>query len=104
MQWVRGLLMATAVAALGACTSMGWHTYARNTAPAAKPTQLASARSSDPLICREDTGTGSLLPHRECHTQRQWDDLAQGNMDKFNQDAARSAAAMNPAGLSPPRQ
>lgn len=99
----RWLLIAGICLALGACESAGWHTYASNPTPAAKPMQLAATHTADPMICRDDVGTGSLLPHRECHTQRQWDDIANGKMDEFRQDAARSTAAMSPAGLSPPR-
>lgn len=88
--------------ALGACAGGGWHTYAHSPAPAAEAAQLAASRSAEPSICRTDVSTGSLLPHRECHTQRDWDQIAQGQILKLNQDAARSPAAMNPAGLSPP--
>jgi hypothetical protein len=30
---------------------------------------------------------------RECHTQAEWDTLADGEMQKLNQDAARSMPA-----------
>lgn len=80
--------------ALGACASAGWHTYARSPEPAAKPTQLAAAPTSEPIICRTDVSTGSLLPHRECHTQHEWDEISLGQIDRLNQNATRSPAAM----------
>ena len=45
------------------------------------------------MICKDMAATGTRMIKRECHTQAEWDTLADAEMQKLNQDAARSAAA-----------
>jgi hypothetical protein len=81
------ILFASLATLLGGCTSDGWHTYAA----APRTQQLAS---NDPnMICKDMAATGTRMIKRECHTQAEWDTLAEAEMQKLNQDAARSAAA-----------
>ena len=82
-------LLAAVGALLGGCTSMGWHTYAQ-----APRSQVAANGTNAALICKDLAPTGSRMVKRECHTQAEWDTLAEGEMQKFNQDAARSMPAV----------
>lgn len=79
-----------ALAALGSllcgCASEGWHTYAQQP----RGTQLAADGTKVGLICRDQAPTGSKLVKRECHTQAEWDTLAEDNMQQLNQTATRS--------------
>ena len=87
------------VAALGAllcgCASGGWHTYAQ----APRGEQVAANGTKLALICRDQAPTGSKLVKRECHTQAEWDTLAEGSMQQLNQDATRS---MSTTGVGAP--
>jgi len=86
------ILAAGTCALLGGCTSMGWHTYAQ----APRSQQVAANGTNAALICRDLAPTGSRMVRRECHTQAEWDTLAEGAMQQFNQDAARSLPSTNP--------
>lgn len=82
------------VAGLGAllcgCASMGWHTYA------AQPRQAqVAANGQSALVCRDTAPTGTKMVKRECHTQAEWDTLADDSMQKFNQNATRSMSTTN---------
>lgn len=85
------ILLASLGALLGGCTSTSWHTYAS----APRSQQLAAANSPG-MICKDQAPTGSKMVRRECHTQAEWDTLADGEMQKFNTDAARSLPSTNP--------
>jgi hypothetical protein len=74
------------------CASAGWHTYAQQP----HGTQLADDGTKLALICRDQAPTGSKIVKRECHTQAEWDSLAEGNMQQLNQTAARSMPMTNP--------
>jgi hypothetical protein len=37
--------------------------------------QANAAPAKEKRICRTDTGTGSIMPKRICHTQAEWDSL-----------------------------
>jgi len=87
-------LLAASGALLAGCASMGWHTYA--SAPRA---QQMAANSPD-QICKDLAPTGSRMVRRECHTRAEWDSLADEQMQKFNQDAARSLPTTDPGSAS----
>lgn len=82
--------------ALAACSSMGWHTYAN----APRGEQIAASRTNAALVCKDLAPTGSRLVHRECHTQAEWDTLANDSMTQFNQDTARSSPMTDPGSAS----
>jgi hypothetical protein len=79
-------LVAGLAALLCGCASAGWHTYAQ----APRGQQLAADGTKLALICRDQAPTGSHLVKRECHTQAEWDAIADANMQQFNQEAGRS--------------
>jgi hypothetical protein len=81
------ILIAGLGALLCGCASIGWHTYAE----APRGVQLAADGTKLALICRDQAPTGSKIVKRECHTQAEWDTLAEDNMQQFNQNAARSS-------------
>jgi len=74
---------------------MGWHTYA----PQPRSALLASNGTSA-LICRDTAPTGTKMVKRECHTQAEWDTLADDSMQKFDQNAARSLPMTDPGSAS----
>ncbi|HEX3408183.1 MAG TPA: hypothetical protein VHS81_13175, partial [Caulobacteraceae bacterium] len=58
--------------------------------------QVAANGTTVALICKDLAPTGSRMVRRECHTQAEWDSLAEGSMQQLNQDAARSLPSSNP--------
>jgi hypothetical protein len=84
-------LLAGVAALLSGCSSAGWHTYA-----SAPRSQLAANGTNASLICRDLAPTGSKMVKRECHTQAEWDTLAEDSMTHFNQDTARSMPSVGP--------
>lgn len=48
-------------------------------------TATASVARGDKVVCRKEQETGSLLGgHKTCHTQAQWDQMAQDARDTTN--------------------
>jgi hypothetical protein len=90
------VLVAACGALLAGCASAGWHTYAQQP----KGTQLASDGTKLALICRDQAATGTRMIKRECHTQAEWDTMANDSMTQFNQDAARSMPMTDPGSAS----
>jgi hypothetical protein len=46
--------------------------------PTTQPAGTSSASSGDAgnqVICRSESGHGSLIPTRTCHTQREWESM-----------------------------
>jgi hypothetical protein len=80
------IILAAVGSLLCGCATAGWHTYAQQP----RETQLASSGTRVGLICRDQAPTGSKIVKRECHTQAEWDTLAEDNMQQLNQTAARS--------------
>ena len=85
------ICIASLGALLSGCASAGWHTYAQQPRG-----QQMAANGQSALICREQAATGSRMIKRECHTQQEWDSMANDSMTQFNQDAARSLPTTDP--------
>ncbi len=88
------ILIAGLGAMLCSCASAGWHTYAQQP----RDQQQLAANGSSALICRDQAATGTHMIKRECHTQAEWDTMANDSMTQFNQDAARSMPTTDPGG------
>jgi len=89
------MLVAACGALLTGCASAGWHTYANQ-----PHDQQLAANGQLALICRNQAATGTRMIKRECHTQQEWDSMANDSMTQFNQDAARSLPMTDPGSAS----
>jgi hypothetical protein len=90
------IALAAAGSLLCGCASAGWHTYAQQP----RHEELAADGTKLSLICRDQAPTGSKIVKRECHTQAEWDSLAEDNMQQLNQTAARSMPMTDPGSPS----
>jgi Spy/CpxP family protein refolding chaperone len=62
-------------------------------AQASSTPQIGEIKHKEKKICRQETDTGSIMPHSTCHTKAEWDQIEQveqANADQYR-DVRRNA-------------
>ena len=83
--WLAAIALGAAVAGAPAAALAG----AATPSDAKNPT----AKDPDKIVCRNDETTGSRIPTRVCHSQRDWDAMSSDSREKIQDIQDRSTTA-----------
>ena len=68
----------------------------------------AAAKGGNKLVCKSDSGTGSRVPARTCHTRAEWDKISEENrraasemVNRYNPGRAAGAESVDQSRYCP---